>query len=263
MNRAFQIAAGTVTGQHHLAAGRNNQDAYAFWSGPEGMVAVVCDGCSGGANSEVGAKLGARLLVHFAASRLGQGGAPAETLEEVRRELVARLRSLAAELAVDRRDGRCVLEAVCDTLLFTVVGLMVTRGWAAAFSLGDGLMVLNGERRLLGPFPGNAPPYLGYALIPWMDEPVFQVDALMSPDALDSALLGTDGVIDLEALSDRPLFGREEPLGPLSQFWDEDRFFENRDGVRRRLAVAARGPRGSLLPDDTTLLVMRRRRGEA
>ncbi len=58
MELPFQIAAGSVTGQRHLAARRNNQDAFAWWSGRDGLVAVVCDGCSGGAHSEVGAKLG-------------------------------------------------------------------------------------------------------------------------------------------------------------------------------------------------------------
>jgi hypothetical protein len=64
-----------------------------------------------------------------------------------------------------------------------------------------------------------------------------------------------------------------EPFGPLSQFWDEDHYYENPDAVRRRLVLANRplvrgeqrasGRRASgLLPDDTTIAVVRRRHEE-
>jgi hypothetical protein len=57
----------------------------------------------------------------------------------------------------------------------------------------------------------------------------------------------------------------------LSQFWEEDRYFRNPDALRRRLAlinseythldreagVLIREP--GLLPDDTTLVAIRRR----
>jgi hypothetical protein len=93
-------------------------------------------------------------------------------------------------------------------------------------------------------------------------------------------LIGTDGAADLEAAAEARLPGREEPLGPLAQFWEQDRYYENADAVRRRLFLANReAPRMSsdavagqcrpgttsasdkpLLPDDTTLVVLRRPR---
>ena len=63
----FEIAGGSVAGRSHVLAGKGNQDAY-HWSVEErSLVAVVCDGCGSGAESEVGAALGARLLVAEAA----------------------------------------------------------------------------------------------------------------------------------------------------------------------------------------------------
>ena len=62
MNGEFEIAAGTVSGRDHRQAGKNNHDAYVFSSDASGTVAVVCDGCGSGRHSEVGAKIGARLV---------------------------------------------------------------------------------------------------------------------------------------------------------------------------------------------------------
>jgi len=65
--------------------------------------------------------------------------------------------------------------------------------------------------------------------------------------------------------------GRSEIVGPISQFWGEDRYFENPDGVRRRLALINNEHQtidwrkqtiertAGRLPDDTTLIVIRRK----
>ncbi len=71
----FEIAGGSVSGRSHVLAGKGNQDAY-YWAGQEtSLVAVVCDGCGSGASSEVGAELGARLLVAEVAREIAGGGA--------------------------------------------------------------------------------------------------------------------------------------------------------------------------------------------
>jgi hypothetical protein len=263
----FQIAGGSVTGQVHVAAGRNNQDAFSWEASEDGLVAVVCDGCGAGPHSEVGAKIGARLVAQAGARLLASNRNPEDLLEQVRRDVLDRLRHLATGMSADPSQpgaAAAFARTVLDHFLFTVVGALVTPRWATTFSLGDGLVVLNGERRQLGPFPDNEPPYLAYALLTRTGgERPFEVHRPVPVDEARSVLLATDGAVDLEALADRPVHGREETVGPLGQFWAEDRFFANRDMVRRRLAVVSRGPRGGLLPDDTTLVVVRRRQGEA
>ena len=144
-------------------------------------------------------------------------------------------------------------QTVADHFLFTVVGVVITAREATTFSLGDGLVVINGERSQLGPFPNNAPPYLGYALLPCapargMSEGLsFNVHRSMAASEVQSLVLATDGAVD---------------LGALSQFWSDDRVFKNADMVRRRLAVLNRGPRRRSLSDDTTLVVVRRKAAE-
>ena len=54
--------AAAVTGARHQRSARNGQDAALAWCDGDTAVAVVCDGCSSAASSEVGARLGATLF---------------------------------------------------------------------------------------------------------------------------------------------------------------------------------------------------------
>lgn len=257
----FEIAGGSFTGRAHVAAGRNNQDAFAWEVNESGLVAVVCDGCGAASHSEVGAQLGARLVTGACARLLASDLTPDDLLETVRREVVEQLRFIATGMTSGASDDRAgFARTVLDYFLFTVVGVVATTREVTTFALGDGLVTLNGERRQLGPFADNEPPYLGYALLMRSgSERSFDVHRPVPVEETRSLLLATDGAIDLEALADRAVHGGEDPVGPLSQFWTDDRFFANRDMVRRRLAVVSRGPRGVLLPDDTTLVAVRRK----
>jgi hypothetical protein len=105
---------------------------------------------------------------------------------------------------------------------------------------GCGSGALPGERLRLGPFPGNAPPYLGYGLLG--DGPRFAVHRALPAADLGAVLLGTDGAAELS--------------GPLSRLSEDDRCFRNRDAIRRRLTLL---DRESALEDDTTVVVIRRR----
>jgi Protein phosphatase 2C len=266
MNTKWEIAGGSGTGHAHVAAGRNNQDAFCWASDIDWLVAVVCDGCGSAPRSEVGAQIGSRLLVQAAGRWLRSGLDGAELLEQVRQDVLASVRLLARDMSFDQASFS---QTVADHFLFTVVGVVITAREATTFSLGDGLVVINGERTQLGPFPNNEPPYLGYALLPCArgrgpsEGLSFKVHRSLAASEVQSLVLGTDGAVDLEALADRPIHGRGEPVGPLSQFWIDDRVFKNADMVRRRLAVLNRGPRWGLLSDDTTLVVVRRYAAES
>lgn len=279
----FEIAAGTVPGRHHLGTGRllvgrNNQDAFAVATGPAGIVAAVCDGCSAGARSEVGAILGARWAARAALDEAERGrlGGPAveieAALERVRRRVLARLLFLARTLGPDPAA------AIEECMLFTLVLAVVGPAAVVVAAVGDGLVAVNGALRRLGPFAGNAPPYLGYGLLEpppagfGPDDLRLRLIDARPVDALDHLAIGSDGAWDLAQSAEAPLPGTGEPLGPLAQFWSDDRYFASPDALRRRLALAnserterdeATGRpviRRGLLPDDTTLVVIRRRR---
>jgi hypothetical protein len=263
----FEVASASVVGREHARSGRNNQDALFLQASGEALAAVVTDGCGSGAHSETGAQLGARCVAQAALAVLGQGlplEAP-EFLPAVRAEVLGFLASLTGRL------GEALLG---EHLLFTIVGAVVTPAQTLVFSAGDGVWALNGQVHPLGPFPHNAPPYLAYGLLSPGAAPLEQ-QALVPTGEVVSLLLGTDGAADLPGLAEARVPEREEAVGPFSQFWTEDRYFQNPDALRRRLALLGRESvraefaarrlvrTPGLLADDTTLVVLRRRMGRA
>ncbi len=241
----FAVAGGTTSGARHAAAGRNNQDAFAWAESPAGLVALVCDGCGSARDSEVGAKIGSRLLVAAIARRLGSREV-STALGEARLEVVETLRGLS--LAMSAEPGTGVAKAVAEFFLFTVVGVVVAHDQVTPFSLGDGVIVVNGERRVLGPYPDNEPPYLGYELVqPGAPRP-FELHDPIPVAEVRSVLLGTDGALDLD---------------DLAPFCADTRFVTNTDQVRRRLVLVGREAGGTRLPDDTTVVVLQKREGSS
>lgn len=265
----FDVAAGSVTGRDHVLAGRNNQDAYHWVCLPHTVIAVVCDGCGSGTHSEVGAQLGARLLVEAMARAL-QG--PMQAFwHRVRQDVLTHLRRLAEQMG---GNFTCTVQ---DYLLFTVVGALITPWRTFCFSLGDGVIVVNGALMPLGPFPDNAPPYLAYALLdakrcrPSAGTRELQMQRILPTTAVQSMVLGTDGLEALLQVETHLIPGKQVAVGPLRQFWQQERYFANPDAVRRTLALVNRevvqpnwaaqrlDRQGGLLADDTTLVVIRRR----
>ncbi len=106
----------------------NNQDAFHWTSSPDTLlIGVVCDGCSSGAHSEVGAKVGARLVIQTLERHLAAFGAI--SWKQIGNDLLAELGALASAL------GGKLAQTVTDYLLFTVVGVVITRRSTVSFSL--------------------------------------------------------------------------------------------------------------------------------
>lgn len=243
---SFEIAAGTVIGREHRRAGRNNQDSYHVTETTGSIGFAVCDGCGSAPHSEVGAQLGALM----AARHIGYCSSAAD---------------------VGFALGSCFLYPCPeylghpDFLLFTCLAGRITEQSCDFYACGDGVVIVNGQETWLGPFEGNSPPYPAY---PLLRSRGFRVDeqatsefveiASLQPEELDSFLIGTDGVYDLAQ------------VGPLSRFWEDDRFFTNPQALSRHLACLNKDRRDldwearritqqpGLLADDTTLIVGRR-----
>lgn len=296
MKDQFEVAGGSIAGRDHVRAGRNNHDAFSWTQDPDWTIAVVADGCGGaddgmpmglrvqrgsGPHSEVGAKIGVRIVAETIRRNLRQRlGAlsVAATLyslpfwERVRQDVLAHLRVIALAM------GDSLSEVVNEHFLFTLVGVVLTATHSAVVSVGDGWYAVNGMEKEIGPFPNNQPPYLAYGLVPSsLTESTpsvlhFTVREWIATDDVQSLLIGTDGIGDFRAAAQRCIPGSDELVGPIKQFWENDLHFQNPDAVRRRLAavnrdrsaplVASTNPAVGLLPDDTTLIVIRRRRNE-
>lgn len=212
------LAAGSSVGRHHLLAERPNQDAFALRHGAWGAAAVVCDGCGSEPRSGLGAALGASLAAAAIERRLVVEGAL--DLKGLGDEVLAGLVRLAAIAGLSLREH----------FLFTLVGAAFTHDRAVVFACGDGVAAVDGRVTRLGPFPGNAPPYLAYAL----EGAAVSLECLHDGPA-QSVLVGTDGAAD----------------GDLAPLLAEERFFKNPDLLRRALKVQR-------LADDATVAVIRR-----
>jgi hypothetical protein len=286
MTNSFQCAGGGIPGFEHtqrsnVLIGKNNQDAWRLY-GRDGLtICLVADGCGSKAHSEVGSQL---ALGALAASieknwiRYGTSGNEFErsleaTLESSRREALALLSTIAHSLLPmygDDGQRASYSELVSDHFLFTIVGALITEEAAGFFAIGDGLIVLNKELISLGPFEGNEPPYMAYSLLKtrWREEELrFKIHRCCLVTELESFLIGTDGVLDLADAEHKTLPGSSECIGPLQQFWSEDRYF-TKSGIRKRLArIQSRQQNHSemgspmeegRLRDDTTLIVGRK-----
>lgn len=272
MQQHFEVAAGSILGQNHRRVSQNNQDAWAILTPDQATIAVVCDGCGSRPKSEVGAQLGAQLTVHTLAQLLAEERPEKELFwQALRKRLLEEMQTLKEQLGADA-------QGLLDYCLFTLIGCLVTPATTWIFGLGDGVFAINEQLHRIGPFANNAPPYLGYSLL-WEAEKgpdpfQLQVYAQRPTEQVQSVLIGSDGVGDLMDVAEKYLPGKSEPVGPLNQFWRCDRYFHNPDQVRRRLAQINREviqpdwhtqqvrKIPGLLPDDTTLISIRRKTTE-
>ncbi len=210
-----RAAAAAVTGAHHRRIGRNGQDAAAAWVGEGAGAIVVCDGCSAGGSSEVGARLGAELVIAAAARELAAGARASAIWPAVHDHVLGALARLAAAMPGDRE------RVVHDCFLFTIVAAACRGDEVAVWAVGDGAYALGDRARVLGPFPENRPPYLAYALVGAAPAPRLE----LADARCGSVLVATDGPAEVG----------------LGEFGDAGRYLRNPDALRRHLAVLARG----------------------
>ncbi|EKE18826.1 MAG: hypothetical protein ACD_9C00219G0001, partial [uncultured bacterium] len=150
LHQTFQIAGGSTIGKDHVAIGKNNQDAiYLPERYNKALCVVVCDGCGSQASSEVGAKVFSALIGTTIERQLSkyanhafllEESKAAEFLKRVKDDVSAYMRMIAINL------GDSLSSVVNKYFLFTTVGAIVTEEASVFFSLGDGVIFVNGER---------------------------------------------------------------------------------------------------------------------
>ena len=245
MNTNWKLTTAAVAGARHQRAARNGQDAVASWLGADAAAIVVCDGCSAGAGSEMGARLGAQLVTGALARRLAGGAAAGDEAmwRGMRAETVASLALLLERLGPELESGNgrtrlgAVLEnALRDGFLFTIVAAAVTRDEVAVWALGDGAYALGTSSRVLGPFADNAPPYLAYDLLGEPHAAHLRVESA----SCGSVVIATDGVVDLiEAGTAREHESESDRTGQVLSALAAPALTRP-DALRRHLALLAR-----------------------
>ncbi|MBA3460383.1 MAG: protein phosphatase 2C domain-containing protein [Deltaproteobacteria bacterium] len=223
-NSQIRAAAAAVIGSRHLKAARNGQDAAAVWIGDGAGAVVVCDGCGSSGSSEVGARIGARLVIAALSRRLSAGGSASDAAlwAGVRDEVVFQINELVNTMLGTAVAQECFARETVlrEYFLFTIVAGAVAGNEAAVWALGDGGFAINGRARELGPFEDNQPPYLAYDLLGMPQTAVLEVVPAI---AAGTIVVATDGIaeVGLDAIA-------------------VERCLAHPDALRRRLAVLAR-----------------------
>src|SRR3989344_3219340 len=269
MNDLFQVTGCSIVGSdHRFTWDRNRQDACGFGVGKSVAIGVVCDGCGEAENSEIGAQMGARILLHAVHhhSRMIRDFSPEiveEFLELVRGTLLRKIR-----LIVSTMGGKDV-EVLAQYFLFTALGFVVTKNGALVFGCGDGVYAINGETTILTSLK-NHPAYIAYGINPqvfrWPEEPKFTAYHVVSCEEVENIIIGSDGLARFVAAELATVRETGEGVGPLSQFATQDRYFQNPDMIRRKLETIGDGTlvfpdgrtRREWLNDDTTMVSVRR-----
>lgn len=284
----FKITSGSVIGRSHIRLGINNQDAHAYHVCDDGFVAVVCDGCGSGAFSEVGATMGSKIITNMLRDFIKTYTLSARNkshlltdievfkkhavleLCKIKRQLVSFITNTAAIM-----DADDFINMVIDHFLFTIVGAVSIYPFGVIFSIGDGCYALNEKLIMIPPCESNSPPYIAYNTIAnHVKEEVlsrsanFEICEMFNTEDLDSLLIGTDGVMDIEEAAENRIPGKEELVGPVNQFWNNEKYTKNSTAITRRLTQIkrhhSRVKNGWLqheqghLSDDTTIILIKR-----
>ncbi len=155
----IRVRVGQTLGLDHQLKQRNCQDGYALHVLADSVIGVVCDGCSEGEHSEVGAILGAQYVSAQAALLLAEKTPLNDLPPLLYARLIAYLEHLTVLSTPSNRVG-----FVRDYLLFTVLILIITEEGALMLSAGDGLIVIDEQIECID--QNNAPSYAAYQLVP-------------------------------------------------------------------------------------------------
>ena len=248
----WDVVAASTVGKAHQRARRGSQDAWAVRRGPDFAVGVVCDGCSAGSSSEIGAGLGARFVAADLARRLKAGVQVDDLAAATVSALVAMVGRTASSCACDDDD---VTDVLASCFLFTVQVAVIGPEHYCVFGIGDGLVRVNGLSVPVPAAEDGAPDCPTYLLVEGQREHArLRIHARGRSADLRCVGVGTDGALELESLSSTLLAGGE-PFGELSVFEHDERFVMNQSLATKRInSLEGRAPQ-----DDCSFIVLRRR----
>lgn len=237
----FLNASASVIGHSHYKLYYNNQDSYDFFQNRYCIIGVVADGCGGGSNSEVGAKLGVDFVVNFCRKHFQDKPFDAAALKN---GLVEFLKNI-----VKNQRATEELDFIENYLFFTLFGFVVQPQRTVIFHSGDGLYCLND--RVVAIDQDNRPEYIAKTLI---SGEAFLAAEPVETNQLNRLLVATDGLMHLN----EKFLQREsvEGMTSLSGFFENEDFFD--DPVSLPAFLTGLSLDRKILRDDTTMIMLKR-----
>ncbi len=238
----FRIRAGSIIGAEHQRRQVNNQDGYVtgetiyqdkhyFWG-------IICDGCSAGLHSEVGAVLLANYLCQEIAYLISFGSTLSEIPDQLFIAGLSYLRSLASQTAKDKPTAR--INFIKNHLLCTVIGFILDEQDCIFFNAGDGVIIVNNDITRID--QKNMPLYMAYHLLHKDLLKDFNQQSLLKFSTQEFKL---DELEHFAVCSD----GMEENI--ISQIWEHEHIL----GLQRKLRVF-RLHKQALFSDDCTVIAV-------
>ncbi len=271
----FGMSGGTVAGSNHTRPGQfgtiNNHDSMSMIHKPEVLISVVCDGCGSAPNSEVGAKLGSKILselIYKNIAYIARGGRKfgdnnfpgyVDGFNIIEQQFLAQISVLANSMSDSLSSFRNVIN---DYFLFTTVGFVVLEYNTYTFSLGDGSILVNGKEHCQQEFPGNAPPYFAFKLTAPGHHDYKDLKFNVTPHEtsnIETIMSATDGVDYINDNKDLQI--KRKAVGDSNQFLGRHFWGEGEGNVQKRLNILSRDVvkdgvvKPSFLKDDTTVVV--------
>ena len=224
MGIQYVVRKATHVGRGHLVDFVNRQDAHSLFdgeiSGQHTIIGIICDGCSEGTASEVGASLASAFLVREISSLLELGVSASVVPNVLYPELLNFLRQITSTYPFVSPADRVTF--IKNTLLFTVVGFILTEVETVVFTAGDGTIVLNDQVTYID--ADNSPSYPAYHLV---DRSVLEHQASPLPDGFDTNVYPTTDLFHLAIGSDA--WHEEKEL--IDHIWG----FKHPSGLQRRI----------------------------
>ncbi|MBI4136643.1 hypothetical protein HY469_01120 [Candidatus Roizmanbacteria bacterium] len=242
MSKEFRVRKASHVGRGHLLDFVNRQDSHVLFEGElnnkRTIVGIVCDGCSEGTFSEVGANLASNFLVREVARLLKQGVPLSIVPTVVYTALVNFLQGILLGFSFVNPSDR--VSFIKNNLLFTVVGFILNEEEATVFLAGDGVIVINEEVTYVD--SGNRPSYPAYHLV---DRSVLENQASPLPTGFEITPIPINQLSRLAIGSDA--WKDEQDL--INQIWG----FTNPAGLQRKLNLWSKEKR---FRDDVTIITV-------
>jgi len=275
----FEVASGTIRGTGHKVLDKPNQDSFLVCKRKDHIVGVVCDGNSSCEHSEVGARIGAKLICDNISSVIDRFDANTvfssdtalrHALNIVKTEVIASIDIMAGMMSLYNDDKKSILG---DYFVFTSLFFVITENNYVIAGIGDGTYIINNELKPMGDYPDNCPPGIVYMLFPHLDENMHDIaiHEFGNTSDLKNLLIASDGIDDITEKYLQNIPGQNKHVGEIGQFLNNDKYFKNPDAVRRTLTLMNRDIQKidwnnstidrstGLLHDDTTLIAIRRK----
>jgi hypothetical protein len=165
MDQNVRIRTAQIIGRSHLLSGKNRQDALKAGSvevaGETVFYGVVCDGCSEGRESEVGANLAASFLARQI-EMLAKSRIPAVKIPQIlHKRTIGFLKGILGKITFDSAQAR--VNYIKDNLLFTILAFIYTKKETVVFAQGDGTFIVDDQVTTRD--ENDMPSYIGYALV--------------------------------------------------------------------------------------------------